>query len=384
MKKDVFKHKNFYEKWENKLTSKYIEGDLTKANSELFISYIKNISESKSIGYANRNRSKVKAIIKGLQEEGVSDLPKAKLKQIEDYFYKWKKAGHSDDYAKRWNAFWNWYKEQNRREGKVVQDLSLKLGNFKQNDSGESSFVWLTKDEFDKLRSYFDEDKQTILLFMFDSLIRFPTEILSLKTENIFQKNGEVWVEIPKEISKTIGRKFNLVYAGESILNYIKKYDKKQGEYLFEFSPVMFNKEMQKVAKQLFDGKKSEGGEFYKKITGYDIRHSGAIHFRQLFQKTGQSLDLLRERGGWNNFDIINYYTKRLGLDGHIQKEKLLLQEDKTKIEKEVGNLKEVLGLLVQNMENKYKDKTKIEKNEAQEVVNDLNQIVKIKKLLNS
>jgi len=349
MKKDVFNHKVFYKKWEDKLTSKYIEGDLTKENSVLFIKYIKHLSESKSVGYANRNRSKVKQILRALQNKGVHDITRATLKQVEDYFYEWKKAGHSEDYAKRWNALWNWYKEQNRREGKVVLDLSINLKNFKQKDAGESSFVWLTKDEFDKFRSYFDEDKQTILLFIFDSLIRYPTEILSLKVENIFEKNGEVWVEIPKEISKTIGRKFNLVYAGESILKYIKKHEKKPEDYLFNFSPAMFNQEMQRVAKQLFDGKKSEGGELFKNITGYDLRHSGAIHFRQLFQKTGQSLDLLRERGGWNNFNIINYYTKRLGLDGHIQKEKLLLQEDKTRIEKQVEALKKENLKIIKN-----------------------------------
>ena len=109
---------------------------------------------------------------------------------------------------------------------------------------------------------------------------------------------------------------------------------------MFEFSPAMFNQEMQRAARQLWDDKKSEGGEFYKNITGYDLRHSGAVHFRELFQKTGQSLDLLRERGGWNNFDIINYYTKRLGLDGYISKEKLLLEEDKSKIQKELEVLK--------------------------------------------
>ena len=102
----------------------------------------------------------------------------------------------------------------------------------------------------------------------------------------------------------------------------------------------MFNKEMQRITKQLWKGKKIEGGDFYKNITGYDLRHSGAIHFRQLFQKTGQSLDLLRERGGWSDFKMINYYTKRLGLDGHISKEKLLLEEDKSRIEKEMEELR--------------------------------------------
>jgi translation initiation factor 2 beta subunit (eIF-2beta)/eIF-5 len=109
---------------------------------------------------------------------------------------------------------------------------------------------------------------------------------------------------------------------------------------LFKFSPPVFNKKLQNIAKQIFGDKISEGGEYYKNITLYDFRHSGAIHFRQLFQKTGQSLDSLRHRGGWVDFDMINYYTKLLGLDGHIAKEKLLLDEDRTKIEKELDELK--------------------------------------------
>jgi len=84
----------------------------------------------------------------------------------------------------------------------------------------------------------------------------------------------------------------------------------------------------------------------------YDMRHSGAIHFRQLFQKTGQSLDLLRERGGWSDFKMINYYTKRLGLDGHIQKEKLLLQEDKTKLEDQVDKQDEKIKMLLKHYSN--------------------------------
>jgi len=349
-KKDVYNHLKNFESWEEGLSLKYLEEGLTKENSKFFVDYFKWLGERKSKGYVNRNRSKIKNIFKGLQNKGVKDVSKSTIKQIEDYFFEWKKQGHSVDYAKRWNAFWNWWKQQNRREGKVVIDLSVNLKDLQQEGENESNFVWLTKEEFDKFRKYFDKDKQTILLFMFDSLIRFPTEILSLKVENIFEKNGEVWVDIPKEISKTIGRKFNLVYSGEAVLKYIKNHDKKQGDYLFEFSPNMFNQEIQKITKQLWNDKKSEGGEFYKNITGYDLRHSGSIHFRQLFQKTGQSLDLLRERGGWSNFDIINYYTKRLGLDGHIQKEKLLLEEDKSKIERELDTVKETQKKMAQFM----------------------------------
>lgn len=348
-KRDIFNHERIFEAWKAQITPKYIEEGLTENNSELFISYFDYLSKTKTIGYANRNRSKLRSIFLGLQNKGVKDVSKITEKQINDYFYEWCKK-HSTDYIKRFIAFWNWLKKENRRKGIVIHDLVIDLKDFGNGEKKESLFVWLTKEEFDKYRKFFDEDKQTILLFCFDSIIRAPTELLSLKVENIFEKNNEVWLNIPKEISKTIGRKFNLVYCGEAILKYIKKHELQPNDYLFNLSPTLFNQEMQEVAKQLWDGKKSEGGEFYKNITLYDLRHSGAIHFRQLFQKTGQSLDLLRERGGWSDFKMINYYTKRLGLDGYISKEKLLLEEDKTKLEKEVNRLKMVVDKIQENL----------------------------------
>lgn len=338
-KRDLFNHEKNFNIWEEELTSKYIEEGLTINNSKIYVNYFKYLGQTKSKGHAQRTRTKIKSIFLGLQNKGVKDISKLKEKEVSDYFFEWNKT-HSIDYLKRFIAFWNWFKKDNRRNGIILQEIILEVKDFQNGKQNESNFVWLTKEEFDKFRSYFNKDKQLILLFAFDTIIRFPTEILSLKTENIFEKNGEVWVDIPKEISKTIGRKFNLVYSGDILLKYIKDNDKKPEDYLFNFSPLMLNQELKKIAKQIFGDKKSEGGEYYKNITGYDLRHSGAIHFRQLFQKTGQSLDLLRERGGWSDFKMIDYYTKRLGLDGHISKEKMLLQEDKTKIEVEIINLK--------------------------------------------
>lgn len=345
-KVDIYNHEKNFDAWLEQLTPKYLEEGLTKENSKIFVDYFIYLGKTKSKGHTNRTRSKIKNIMLGLQNKGVEDISKVTEKQINDYFLEWCKT-HSIDYIKRFQAFWNWWKKENRRKGVIAQDIILDMKDFqngKQNNI--SNFVWLSKEDFEKFRSYFEEDKQIILLFCFDSIIRAPTEVCSLKVENIFEKNGEVWVEIPIEISKTIGRKFNLCYSGVEVLKYIKKHDKKSSDYLFQFSAPMLNKEMQKIAKQLWGEKKSEGGEFFKNITLYDLRHSGAIWFRQLFQKTGQSLDLLRERGGWSDFKMINYYTKRLGLDGHISKEKLLLEEDKTKIEKQLDKTQKTISIL--------------------------------------
>lgn len=359
MKRDIFHHSINWENWKKELTPDYIEEGLTKENSKFYIQYLLDLElganipktarkGARDVKTINRLRSKMICIFKLLQKNKISDVSKATEEQITKIFSDWTKE-HSSDYAKRFKAFWHWWMNINRKKGKIIGDVTEDLSTAPTNDG--SSFVWLNKDEFDEFRKYFDDNKQTMLLFCFDSLIRAPTELSSLKVENIFTKGEEVWVEIPKEISKTIGRKFNLVYSGEMILNYIKENGKKSEDYLFEFSPNMVNKEMHKIAEQLWKNKKSEGGELYKNITLYDLRHSGAIHFRQLFQKTGASLDILRERGGWTNFKMIDYYTKRLGLDGHISKEKLLLEEDRTKIEKEMETQKVELEILKKDME---------------------------------
>lgn len=385
MKRDVFNHAQGWENFKEQLTDKYIEEGLTKENSKLFMDYLLDLEQGRNIPknavkggrdlkHLNRLRSKMRAIFKLLQSHGVKDASKITEKKVCDIFTEWNKT-HTADYGKRFKAFWSWWSTKNRREGKIVEDVCLDLSTTEKNN-GERDFVWVTKEQLDKLRSYFDEDKQTILLFCFDTIIRSPTELMSLKVENIYEKGSEVWIDIPTNISKTIGRKFNMVYSGKLILDYIKRHNKKQGEYLFEFSHLMLTKEMQKIAKQLWKDDKSEGGEFFKNITLYDLRHSGAIHFRQLFQKTGQSLDILRERGGWSDFKMINYYTRRLGLDGHISKEKLLLEEDKTELENDLSSTRQelkqaVLGLNILMEDLPIKPKTLKKLQEVIPVVRD-------------
>jgi integrase len=362
-KRDIFNHGENWDYWKKELTPNYIEEGLTKENSKLYIQYLTDLElganmpktarkGARDVKTLNRLRSKMVCIFKILQNNGIKDVSKATETQVTKIFYDWVKAGHSPDYSKRFKAFWHWWANVNRKQGKVIADITEDIDTTPKDDGG--SFVWLTKEEFDEFRKYFDEEKQIILLFCFDTIIRAPTELLSLKVENVYTKSKEVWIEIPKEISKTIGRKFNLVYSGDLILNYIRENKKKPEDYLFDFSPGMMNENMQKIAEQLWKNRKSEGGEFYKNITLYDLRHSGAIHFRQLFQKTGASLDILRERGGWTDFKMINYYTKRLGLDGHISKEKLLLEEDKTNLEKEMENMKKQILSMKKDYEELY------------------------------
>ncbi len=363
MKVDLYGHKVRYETWKNEVNDAGIEG-LTEQNSATVKQFIfdmeigSNISRAskrgpRSFTRLNSLRLRLTYLVKLLQKEGVIDLTRKQpsffsllekkiTRIITDMkagrLKTWRGTNYMSyaDYAKTFKTFWHWHMKVNRKDGTAIPDVTEDLDTSRE----EPKFVWLKKEELDRFRSYFDDDEQTLIMFLFDSLIRAPTELLSLTVNNISQRGGEVWLNIPNEISKTFGRSFNLLYSGKMILEYIKRNNLKASDQLFSISPPVFNGKLQRIAVQIFRDAISEAGERYKKITLYDFRHSGAIHFRQLFQKTGQSLDCLRHRGGWADFDMINYYTKLLGLDGHITKEKLLLEEDKTKIEKELEDLR--------------------------------------------
>jgi len=345
MKRDLFNHEERYKNWKQDLTEDYIERGLTKGNSDLFLQYfsdmekglnvsIKNKKGGRDVKTLNRNRLKLRKILLMLQDYGIKDITKINEEQAVSFFADWKEKGHSSDYAKRFKAFWHWFMKVNRKKGVAIPDITEEI------DISEkpTKFVWIDKNAFDNFIKYFVSEEQLILLFCFDSIIRTPTELLSMNVENVYIKGKEIWIKIPQEITKTFERDFNLVYCGNELIKYTE--DKRPEDYLFNFNYSSLNKKMQEIAKQIFGEKRSLGGEYYKNITLYDLRHSGAIHFRKLFAETGQSLDILRQRGGWTDFKMINAYTRLLGLDGHIDKEKTLLQEDKTALEKEVERLK--------------------------------------------
>ena len=159
-----------------------------------------------------------------------------------------------------------------------------------------------------------------------------------------------------------------MIYCGKEILKYIEEKGKKPEDYLFEFSHLMLHKKMQKVAKQIWGDKISHPkakGKF-KTITLYDLRHCGAISLRIKIHENPEalSLDTLRERGGWKNYRILDYYTKFIGLSGEIKKDKLQLEEDKTKLEEELEKLKEQMSNVVTKEKlNEKKFKEMVENN---------------------
>ncbi len=177
MKRDLFNHIENYKNWKKDLTDEYIEEGLTPINSRLFLSYLndmerglnvsnKNKKGARDIKTLNRLRSKVKRIIKMLQDYGFKDLTKINEEQAVSFFSEWKEKGHSSDYAKRFKALWHWHMKVNRKKGITISDITEEM----DISDDKTKFVWIEKSAFDNYIKYFSPKEQLILLFCYDSI----------------------------------------------------------------------------------------------------------------------------------------------------------------------------------------------------------------------
>lgn len=352
MKLDLYNLKDRYDNWKESAIAEGIEG-INKTNSKTIMAYVLDMEKGLNVARGSKKggrsyarlhsiRQRLIKITELLEKRGVKDITKTKDKDILSLFSemdkgeivnrtgeKYKSRG---DYAKGFKSFWHWHMKTNRKQGKVIADITEDL----DTTSDKPKFVWLKKEEVEKVLQYFKEDEQIMFMFMFDSIVRSPTELLSIKREDITEKDGEVWVHIDDSISKTFGRDFNLLYCGNDLLKYIERKGLKAKDNLFVCSPAYLNWKLGQVSGQIWgDSRPHPKCDSYKRLNFYDFRHSGAIHLRLLAKDNPAhiGLDAIRHRGGWTDFKMLNYYTEFLGLDGKIDKQGMLLKQDKSQLE---------------------------------------------------
>ena len=397
MKKDLNCHEATYLNWKKAVEEEGSEG-LSNKNSDLLKKYVFDMEQGINIakrskkggrgyGRLNVSRRKLTQIFKLFESEGIKDI--SHLKDKVDFLHKWaddlykgrikredgKPYEAPAEFIRSIKAFWHWWMKVNRKlyhstngkEGEILEDITEDL----EVQTNESRFVYFSKEQLEKMLPFFTEDEQIVCLFLFDSIIRFPTEISSLKVKDIYEKNGSLWVHIPDSVSKTFGREFNLLYCEDALKDYLRKKELNSEDDLFpvirDYNRIgQFNKKLKQVAVQVLGDKMShpKAERKFSEMSGYDFRHSGAIHLRQLAQRNSNiTLDAIRQRGGWTDFDMLNYYTKFLGLTGEIKKEDLLITEDKTRLEKDLEELKKKLTTEIE--ERKKETEAKIKEAEA-------------------
>ncbi len=294
VKKDIYNNKKKYLSWKNEVSEFGIDG-ISKTNSELIIRYITDMEEGRNVAkgskkgarsYTRLNTLRIRLIFvtKILEKRELEDLTKLDEKTINDLFNDMRngviktKDGRVYksvlDYVKVFNAFWHWHIKVNKREGKEIADITEEIDTSRD----ENSFVYFTKEQLEQMMEYFSQDEQVRMLFMFDTIIRSPTELMNVKLHDLTPDYKEVTIR--EETSKTYGRTIKLMLCSDELKAYVERNKLEDGDYLFEFSAPMFNQKLKKISKKLFGDKMSKGGKRYSELTMYDIRHSGSSHWR--------------------------------------------------------------------------------------------------------
>jgi len=399
---DPLKKQQLYDNWKKK-NKNGIKG-ISKANSDLILAFVHDmelgINVSKLAKPGKRSPSRLNALgyhlrrIAEIVEESCNkkcfaDLRREEVHKVFDDMKEGRvlrKDGlpytAPDDYIRDFICFWNWFMkvEALKREkdilekGKTKRKEVFNIVEYLDRARKDNKFVYFTLDQLKQVLPHLSKDYKVLALFLFDSIVRSPSELSNLYVNDIGFEDDEVYVNIRQEVSKTYGRKFNLVLSDEDLKQYIKRKKLGPNDRLFPFyTMATFNRTLQKAFIKVFGDMMTPGGKPYSELTGYGFRHSGACYLRSL---KGVSIDKLMVRGGWSNLRRINYYTKFLGLDGRIERERLIEQpninENMIKIvetqNEEISKLrKEIVQILSVTMKEDF-DMTKLKELPMQEV----------------
>lgn len=329
MIRDVYYNDTRFQKWKDKVKGKTIEG-ISRFNSDIIKKYL-DILEERGCHYNTLNvrKTRVLKLVRLLELKGCKNLLNLKESLVYNTF-----KGLSIDDLKGFTAFWRWlmkeqkklYLESKGKKGSLLIDVCADFHKKRK----ENSFVYLTFDEVKEIMKYLMPDEQVMVLFMFDTIIRSPTELANVKVSDLHDNFKEL--RIRDETSKTFGRVIKILLCSDELREYVKRNKLKDDDYLFNFYPSTFNKRLKIIAKKIWGDKMSKAGEPYSKISLYDFRHSGAIYWRLGAYKS--KIDALMYRGGWNNLTILNYYTKKIGMQDSIEKQDLMIGVDLNELER--------------------------------------------------
>jgi hypothetical protein len=348
MKVDPYKHEERYKKWLEKVKSEGIEG-ISKENSDITIQYVtdmehglnvssKNVRGGRSFIRLNTIKEKMIYFSKKFKEiyglEKITDITEDQLvlffskMQKGDILRKDGKRYLSTNYfVKVFKAFWHWHQTVNRKKGIILPDITIDL-----DTRGEKpKWVYLTEEQVKKL---FDNAKplyKSLIMFLLDSGIRSPTELMNVKVSDLYNDCEEL--QIREEASKTFGRKIKLMICSDLLRQHVKENELGRDDYLFAIKPQSVNKYLKRLSKRILGDGKSLAGEYYSNLTMYDFRHVSCCYWMPRYK----SESALKYRFGWKKSDKIHYYSELLGMKDTITEDDMFVDVTKTDLEKQLN-----------------------------------------------
>jgi integrase len=344
MKLDPYKHKERYLNWKEKIKDGIPE--ISKENSDLLLRYLFDMERGVNIasgsvkgprGFNRLNTIKDRTITlskKFKEIYGLDNLTEIKEEQLIEFFYNIKNGTIKrndgttyksvDTLSRIFKAFWHWWMKVNRKRGIEIKDITIDLDISRE----KPDWVYLTEAEVKKMCDNAKYHYKVFIMFLFDTGIRSPTELMNVKVSDLYHDFKEL--NIREETSKTFGRRIKLMLCSDLIKDYVKVNNRSPDDYLFQICPTVVNRYLKRLALRLFGDKVSPAGQKYSDLTMYDFRHIACCYWLPRYK----SESALKYRFGWKQSDKIHYYSEFLGMKDTISEEDMLVDVTKTEIEK--------------------------------------------------
>ncbi|MGE0793460.1 MAG: tyrosine-type recombinase/integrase [Candidatus Woesearchaeota archaeon] len=395
---DPHNSKGKYTRWRTQEGAP-LEG-VTPKNKELLIQYLDDMELGTNVAVGSKRGSRSYIRLKNLksyihswalviqEEVGIGYIPdlvhKEKeflqmIKKLRDGQVKSRNPTKpyitgAGNFVKAFKAFWHWYQKIQRKEGNTIPDITQDL----DVRDPKPKFNYFTIDQLNQLCAESSYDYRTLMMFLFDSGIRAPTELMNVKVSDLVWDDDKkhYTLIIRDETSKTFGRKIKLLLCSKILRRYIKDKKIKNDEFIFTKTPQVVNKYLKKLAHKLLqigemveDRKKLKGGNYYYYIkdglTLYDFRHSSACYWLIRYK----SESALKYRFGWVRSSMIHYYTELLGMRDTIEEDDLYVDISKTQLENEINKKGAEINLLQEQLAKeeekaKFRDEKLLEQEE--------------------
>ena len=346
-KADPFKNKQRLEKWKETevLKTRYCKHPLSKINKNLVLNYLEDMELGYNVGRKGKRtairlntlRQRIVWIIESME---IDDITKATRKNVLVFFnnmqdgkiltHTGKQYKSTLDYINIFKAFWHWYQRTQREINREVQDITIDLDTSTRK---ESDFVYFEIDDLKKVINHAKYEYRVMMWLLFDSGIRSPTELASLRVADFhyLKDKGIYELDIRDEYAKTFGRRIKLVLSSDILKDYLK--DKKDNVLFFNIDWISFTRYLKRIFVKTLGDRRTKGGKSFKEIRAYDFRHSSACYW--LIRYKNESA--FKYRFGWKENKMIHYYTNLLGMSDTITQEDILIDSDaKSKLEKEL------------------------------------------------
>lgn len=263
-------------------------------------------------------------------------------------------------YVRSFAKFWRYYMRIKKKEGVILEDIcsSVETGR-----DIKPKWNYIKYEQAQQMSNIAPSPYyKALILFLFDSGIRAPTELMNVRVKDItpIPDSEKMFLQIRDETSKTFGRKIKLMLSSEAIKIYLDLSGKKEEEMLFDYSYQSMNKMIKKLGYQVMNigyTKKDKNGvtRYYEGISMYDFRHSSVCYYLPIYKSENQ----MKYRYGWKKSKMIHYYSEFIGMTDNITEDQLQIETKN----------KEVI------VEEPKKDK--ITKQQALELIQKLQEILK-------